>query len=177
MSHCGQVEKHANCVSTGTQEDGYHHSVLYNGFTSDLKSELMKIFGSEAKIDQHVAHMRSLFEIGGQRKSGRCPKHQIPSRFPEQSYWHSPTMYPSSSRSAPMKGTTPAKTTLSTSGPLLPPNKQYLENQQGNQNVITPLVIPSAGNEGDVSTLSQTIGSITIGKGDLSGVFPSLHPP
>ena len=40
----------------------------------------------------------------------------------------------------------------------------------------TPLVIPSAGNEGDVSTLSQTMGLITIGKGDLSGVS-SLSAP
>ena len=52
-----------------------------------------------------------------------------------------------------------------------------MENQHGNQNVSnTPLVIPSAGNEGDVATLSQTLESITIGKGDLSGVFPLSVP-
>ena len=76
-----------------TGNSKYRHLVLYNGFTSDLKAELRRIFGSEAKIDQHVAHMRSLFKIGGQRKSGRCPKYQTPSRFPEKSYWPSPVAY------------------------------------------------------------------------------------
>ena len=91
----------------------YHHLVLYNGFTSDLKTELRRIFDSEAKIDQHVAHMRSVFEIGGQRKSGRHPKHQTPSRFPEKSYWPNPMACFLSSKSTPVKGISPTKATPS----------------------------------------------------------------
>ena len=121
----------------------YRHLVLYNGFTSDLKAELRRIFDSEAKIDQHVAHMRSVFEIGGQRKSGRHPKHQTPSRFPEKCYWPNPMTCLLSSKSTPVKSISPAKATPSALDPPLPPKKRYLENQQENQGAsATPVPVP-----------------------------------
>ena len=160
-----------------TGNSKYCHLVLYNGFTSDLKAELRRIFGSEAKIDQHVAHMRSLFEIGGQRKSGRCPKHQTPSRFPEKSYWPSPIACLPSPKLAPMKNIPPAKVTPSVLDPPLPSKKQYFEDQQENRKASTSHQgMFSAENEGGVSNLSRAIGSITIEKENLLGATPVPAP-
>ena len=151
--------------------------IWYNGFTSDLKAELRRIFGSETKIDQHVAHMRSLFEIGGQRKSGRCMKHQTPSRFPEKSYWPSPIACLPSSKLAPMKDIPPAKATPSALDPTLLPKKRYLEDQQENLKASTShQEMFSVGNEGGVSNLSRAIGSITIEKENLLGATPVPAP-
>ena len=94
----------------------YCHLVLYNGFTLDLKAELKRIFGSEAKIDQYVAHLRSLFEIRGE-KEWKMPQASDPSRFPEKSYWPSPTACLPSSKLVPMKNILPAKSTPSALDP------------------------------------------------------------
>ena len=91
----------------------YRHLVLYNGFTLDLKAELKRIFVSEAKIDQHVAHMRSLFWDWRTEKEWKMSQASDPSRFPEKSYWPSPIACLPSSKLAPMKNILPAKSTPS----------------------------------------------------------------
>ena len=161
----------------------YRHLLLYHRFTADIKEELKKTLGTQARVTQHIVCMRKHFNIGNQRGKGKFGRHEVPNRFPELLYWPKSTLYKpdptpgitmfttapvggaaQSAGRTPPEGATPV--TPVGSGTPLPPSKRFLKTQEEDPGTLPDLVAGGGGgpepmNVDDIPGTGETPGGVS----------------